>query len=148
MGKHRSYKRFIGYSTAFRQWKADSHCSTIHGYAFCFKVWFEGELDDNGWVIDFGCFKRNGVKEWMKNMFDHTTCVSADDPELEIFEEMNDRGIIDLRVFEDGVGCEKFAQYVAEYLNGIVQEDTDNRVSVYKVQCWEHNDNMAEYIVK
>ena len=81
-------------------------------------------------------------------MFDHTTCVSADDPELEIFEEMDDRGIIDLRVFEDGVGCEKFAQYVADYLNGIVQEDTDNRVSVYKVQCWEHNDNMAEYIVK
>tara|TARA_X000001382_G_scaffold127079_1_gene114460 strand:+ start:554 stop:1000 length:447 start_codon:yes stop_codon:yes gene_type:complete len=148
MGKHRSYKRFIGYSTAFRQWKADSHCSTLHGYAFCFKVWFEGELDDNGWVIDFGCFKRNGVKEWMNNMFDHTTCVSADDPELEIFEEMDDRGIIDLRVFEDGVGCEKFAQYVADYLNGIVQEDTDNRVSVYKVQCWEHNDNMAEYIVK
>ena len=43
---------------------------------FCFKVWFEGELDDNGWVIDFGCFKRNGVKEWLKNMFDHTTCVT------------------------------------------------------------------------
>ena len=63
MGKHRSYKRFIGYSTAFRQWKADSHCSMIHGYAFAFKVWFEGELDDKGWVIDFGCFKRNGVKE-------------------------------------------------------------------------------------
>ena len=68
---YRSYKRFIGYSTAFRQWKADSHCNKIHGYAFCFKVWFEGELDERGWVIDFGCFKRNGVKEWLKNLFDH-----------------------------------------------------------------------------
>ena len=43
---YRSYKQFIGYSTAFRQWKADSHCNYIHGYALCFKVWFEGELDD------------------------------------------------------------------------------------------------------
>ena len=43
---YRSYKRFIGYSTAFRQWRAGSHCSLLHGYAFCFKVWFEGELDE------------------------------------------------------------------------------------------------------
>ena len=74
---YKSYKRFIGYSTAFRQWRADSHCKLIHGYKFCY--WFEGELDDNGWVIDFGCFKRNGVKEWLKNMFDHTTCVNVND---------------------------------------------------------------------
>ena len=100
---YRSYKRFIGYSTAFRQWRADSHSSLVHGYAFCFKVWFEGELDENGWVIDFGSFKRNGVKEWLKNMFDHTTCISADDPELEMFKEMHNREIIDLRILENGV---------------------------------------------
>ena len=145
---YRSYKRFIGYSTAFRQWKADSHCNKIHGYAFCFKVWFEGELDDRGWVIDFGCFKRNGVKEWLKDMFDHTTCVSADAPELELFEEMHKRGVIDLRILEDGVGCEKFAKLIGNYLQYIVQEETDGRVSVQKVQVWEHNDNMAEYHIK
>ena len=78
-------------------------------------------------------------------MFDHTTCVSADDPELELFEEMDDRGIIDLRVFPNGVGCEKFAEHVALYLQDIVDKETDGRVSVSKVQCWEHNDNMAEY---
>ena len=145
---YRSYKRFIGYSTAFRQWRADSHCNKIHGYAFCFKVWFEGELDERGWVIDFGCFKRNGGKEWLKNNFDHTTCISADDPELKLFEEMDDRGIIDLRVFPNGVGCEKFAEHVALYLQDIVDKETNGRVSVSKVQCWEHNDNMAEYHIK
>ena len=40
---YKSYKRFIGYSTAFRQWRADSHCKLIHGYALRFKVWFDGE---------------------------------------------------------------------------------------------------------
>ena len=147
MSKYRSYKRFIGYSTAFRQWKADSHCNKIHGYAFCFKVWFEGELDERGWVIDFGCFKRNGVKEWLKNLFDHTTCIAADDPELPLFEEMDDRGIIDLRVFPNGVGCEKFAKYIADFLQEIVNNETDGRVAVHKVQVWEHNDNMSEYIL-
>jgi len=147
MGKHRSYKRFIGYSCAFRQWKADSHCNMIHGYAFAFKVWFEGELDDRGWVIDFGCFKRNGVKEWMKNMFDHTTCVAADDPELELFKEMDKRGMIDLRVLDGGVGCEKFAELIGNYLQEIVHKETDGRVKVHKCQVWEHEDNMAEYYV-
>ena len=147
MGKHRSYKRFIGYSCAFRQWKADSHCNMIHGYAFAFKVWFEGELDDRGWVIDFGCFKRNGVKEWMKNLFDHTTCVAADDPELELFKEMDKRGMIDLRVLEDGVGCEKFAELIGNYLQEVVHKETDGRVKVHKCQVWEHEDNMAEYYV-
>jgi|TARA_R110002020_G_scaffold134212_7_gene299415 6-pyruvoyltetrahydropterin/6-carboxytetrahydropterin synthase len=147
MSKHRSYKRFIGYSTAFRQWKADSHCNMIHGYAFAFKVWFEGELDDRGWVIDFGCFKRNGVKEWMKDMFDHTTCVAADDPELELFKEMDKRGMIDLRVLDGGVGCEKFAELIGNYLQEIVHKETDGRVKVHKCQVWEHEDNMAEYYV-
>ena len=145
---YRSYKRFIGYSTAFRQWRADSHCSLVHGYAFCFKVWFEGELDENGWVIDFGSFKRNGVKEWLKKWFDHTTCIAADDPELEIFKEMHNREIIDLRILENGVGCEKFAELVAKYLQDIVHRETDGRASVSRVQCWEHEDNMAEYHIK
>ena len=141
---HKSYKRFIGYSTAFRQWRADSHCSYIHGYALCFKVWFEGELDEKGWVIDFGCFKRNGVKEWLKDWFDHTTVIASDDPELDMFKELHNRKIIDLRILSD-VGCEKFAEHVALYLQGIVDKETHGRASVSKVQCWEHNDNMAEY---
>ena len=141
---YRSYKEFNGYSTAFRQHKADSHCRFIHGYALRFKVWFDGELDDRNWVVDFGCFKRNGVKDWFKNMFDHTTIVAKDDPAILLFEEMDKQGLIQLRIMED-VGCEKFAEYVFKYLNKKVKEETKDRVKVHKVQCWEHGENMAEY---
>ena len=141
---YRSYKEFNGYSTAFRQHKADSHCRFIHGYALRFKVWFDGELDNRNWVVDFGCFKRNGVKDWFKHMFDHTTVVASDDPELSRFEEMDEKGLIQLRVIDD-VGCEKFAEYVFEFLNEKIKEETNGRVKVYKVQCWEHGENMAEY---
>ena len=141
---YRSYKEFNGYSTAFRQHKADSHCRFIHGYALRFKVWFDGELDHRNWVVDFGCFKRNGVKDWFKNMFDHTTIVAKDDPAILLFEEMDKQGLIQLRIMED-VGCEKFAEYVFKYLNKKVKEETKDRVKVHKVQCWEHGENMAEY---
>ena len=141
---YRSYKEFNGYSTAFRQHKADSHCIFIHGYALRFKVWFDGELDHRNWVVDFGCFKRNGVKDWFKNMFDHTTIVAKDDPAILLFEEMDKQGLIQLRIMED-VGCEKFAEYVFKYLNKKVKEETKDRVKVHKVQCWEHGENMAEY---
>ena len=67
-----STKVFDGFSCCFRQWKATTtHCQYLHGYGVSFKVWFEGDLDHRNWVVDFGCFKRNGVKDWMKQQFDH-----------------------------------------------------------------------------
>ena len=140
----RSYKEFNGYSTAFRQWRANSHCKYVHGYALRFKVWFEGELDERNWVVDFGCFKRNGVKDWFKDQFDHTTCIASDDPRLDIFKAMDKTGLIQLRIMED-VGCEKFAEHVFNYLNDKIKVETEGRAWVHKVQCWEHGENMAEY---
>ena len=138
---YRSYKEFNGYSTAFRQYRADSHCRFIHGYALRFKVWFDGELDDRNWVVDFGCFKRNGVKDWFKTQ---TTCIAKDDPHLEHFKDLHNLGLIQLRILDD-VGCEKFAEHVFKYLNEKIKVETGGRVKVYKVQCWEHSENMAEY---
>ena len=89
MKEYISIKVFDGYSTAFRQWKAThSHCQYVHGYALKFKVWFEGEIDEKNWVCDFGCFKRNGIKQELTNQFDHTTIVAADDPHIEIFKKI------------------------------------------------------------
>ena len=141
---YRSYKEFNGYSTAFRQWRADSHCRYVHGYAIHFKVWFEGELDERNWVCDFGCFKRNGIKDMLKEMFDHTTIVADDDPYLDRFIEMANSDLIQLRTMPH-VGCEKFAEWVYNAVNEAIQLETDGRVNVYKVQCWEHSENMAEY---
>ena len=63
MAKHTSTKIFDGFSTVFRQWRAeDTHCKFLHGYAVSFKVWFEGELDYRNWVWDFGGMKRAKTK--------------------------------------------------------------------------------------
>ena len=110
-----------------------------------FKVTFEGNLDELNWVCDFGCFKRNGIKEHMNYMFDHTTIVAKDDPEIESFKDLASKGLIQLRIL-DHVGCEKFAEYVYDYINDKVFEETDGRVKVLKVESYEGGtENSAIY---
>jgi 6-pyruvoyltetrahydropterin/6-carboxytetrahydropterin synthase len=152
MAKFQSTKLFDGFSTVFRQWKAEgTHCKFLHGYGVSFRVWFEGELDERNWVWDFGGMKRaNGTidgknpKEWMDYMFDHTTIIAEDDPALGGFKTMNDLGIIQLRIIP-ATGAEQFSKYVFEKLNTFVQEETGGRVSVVRVEFMEHNKNTAIY---
>ena len=152
MGKFQSTKVFDGFSTVFRQWRAEgTHCKFLHGYGVSFKVWFEGELDEKNWVWDFGGMKRakgtidgKNPKEWMDYMFDHTTLVAEDDPGIGGFRTMNELGIIQLRELPN-VGAEQFAKYVFEKLNTFVQEETGGRVSVVRVEFAEHNKNTAIY---
>jgi 6-pyruvoyltetrahydropterin/6-carboxytetrahydropterin synthase len=152
MAKFQSTKLFDGFSTVFRQWKAEgTHCRFLHGYGVSFRVWFEGELDERNWVWDFGGMKRakgnidgKNPKEWMDYMFDHTTIVATDDPGISGFRTMNELGIIQLRELE-AVGAEQFAKYIFEKLNTFVQEETSGRVSVVRVEFMEHNKNTAIY---
>ena len=152
MGSFRSTKIFDGYSTVFRQWKADgTHCQFLHGYGVSFKVWFEGELDERNWVWDFGGMKRakgtiDGMnpKAWMDYMFDHTTIVADDDPYLEQFKEMWKDGIIQLRIIP-ATGAEQFAKYIYEKLNTFIKKETDGRVKIVQVEFREHEKNTAFY---
>ena len=152
MEKFQSTKLFDGFSCVFRQWKAEgTHCSFLHGYGVSFRVWFEGELDERNWVWDFGGMKRakgtiDGMnpKAWMDYMFDHTTIVAEDDPYLVFFKQMNIDGIIQLRIIP-AVGAEQFAKYIYEKLNTFIQEETQGRVKITKVEFMEHNKNTAIY---
>ena len=145
-------KLFDGFSCVFRQWKAEgTHCRFLHGYGVSFRVWFEGELDERNWVWDFGGMKRaNGTidgmnpKAWMDYMFDHTTIIAEDDPGMGGFKTMDQLGIIQLRVIP-AVGAEQFAKYIFEKLNAFVQEETNSRVKVARVEFMEHAKNTAIY---
>lgn len=152
MSKFQSTKVFDGYSTVFRQWRAEgTHCRFMHGYGVSFKVWFEGDLDHRNWVWDFGGMKRakgtiDGMnpKAWMDYMFDHTTVVAQDDPFLASFKHMEDQGIIQLRIVP-AVGAEQFAKFVFEKVNAFVSEETAGRVRVVRVEFAEHDRNSAIY---
>ena len=152
MGKFQSSKVFDGFSTVFRQWKAETtHCRFVHGYGISFKVYFEGDLDERNWVWDFGGMKRaktkidgKSPKEWMDYMFDHTLVVAEDDPHLNAFKNMEEAGVAQVRVIP-ATGAEKFAEYIYTKLNDFVKTETDGRVRVTKVKFAEHGKNAAYY---
>tara|TARA_Y100000004_G_C8848358_1_gene383627 strand:+ start:370 stop:846 length:477 start_codon:yes stop_codon:yes gene_type:complete len=138
-------------STAFRQWKADSHCKFIHGYRLTAKVWLTApNLDERNWVFDFGGFKN--IKKILENQFDHTTLIARDDPELGTFKVLDSNGLIQLRVMEQGCGIEKFAEWIYKTINDYLfhnYSDEDKQIyteaRVIKVEVWEHNNNSAIY---
>tara|TARA_Y100001938_G_scaffold98749_1_gene135128 strand:- start:980 stop:1444 length:465 start_codon:yes stop_codon:yes gene_type:complete len=152
MSKYQSSKVFDGFSTVFRQWKAETtHCKYVHGYGVSFKVYFEGDLDERNWVWDFGGMKRAKTlidgkqpKAWMDYMFDHTLIVAEDDPYIKAFKQMDEAGVAQVRVIP-ATGAEKFAEYIYTKLNDFVKTETNGRVRVTKVKFAEHGKNAAYY---
>jgi 6-pyruvoyltetrahydropterin/6-carboxytetrahydropterin synthase len=153
MGKFQSSKVFDGFSTVFRQWKADgTHCRFLHGYGISFKVYFEGGLDNKNWVWDFGGMKRaktkiDGMspKDWFEWMFDHTMIIAEDDPYIKAFQQMDEAGVAQVRIIP-ATGAEKFAEFIFNKINPFVLEETDGRVRVTKVKFMEHGKNAAYYV--
>ena len=146
MGKYTSTKIIELGSCAFRQWKADgTHCRFLHGYRLMAKLWFEcSELDNRNWAVNFGGLKE--LKQILQKQFDHTLCISADDPLLDIFKMLDGQGGCELRIM-DGVGIEKTAEWCFNVAQLFLEsnEETRNRCWVSKVEVWEHEQNSAIY---
>lgn len=152
MGKFYSTKTYgndRGLSCCFRQWRSThSHCSLLHGYSIGIKLIFECDsLDERNWVMDFGGLKE--FKQWAEYMFDHTTLIAEDDPELPLFLNMP-KSVADLRVVP-AVGCERFAEMaynkMSELLDKSEKEGTllNPTVCVKSVEVFEHGANSAIY---
>ena len=140
----KTYNHSIGLSCVFRQWRAKhSHCKYIHGYALSVRLNFKGMLNDRNWVYDFGDLKF--VKEFLEDTFDHKTVVAEDDPELETFKELEEKGLIQLKIIPH-VGCEKFAEYICKQIATTIEVNSNERVKLMSVEVREHSGNSAIYI--
>jgi 6-pyruvoyltetrahydropterin/6-carboxytetrahydropterin synthase len=134
----------VGLSAAFRQWKAESHCRFLHGYALAVKFVFEAqELDHRNWVVDFGSLK--GLKSWLEDTFDHKTLVAEDDPQMDYFNTLDAQGIIQM-VVVPATGCEKFAEMIFECTEVWLKDNGyAPRVRLLSVEVREHGANSAIY---
>lgn len=145
----KTYGHDLGLSACFRQWRAESHCRMLHGYALAFTLVFEAdELDANNWVMDFGSLKP--IKEFLVKTFDHRMLVANDDPEGEVLSALEPNwkstGVANV-LFVPATGCEAFSRYVGEHviawLEGTPQA---GRVRLVSVECREHGANSAIWI--
>ena len=131
------------FPVAYRQWRAESHCNVIHGYALSFHFEFESEeLDVRNWVIDFGGLKE--LKWKLEEWFDHTLLVAMDDPQYDELMKLGELGLARITEVER-TGCEGISAFLYEYINTIYlpQIGEKDRVWCTKVQTRETGSNMA-----
>ena len=138
----KTYGHEIGLSACFRQWRAESHCRLLHGYALAVRFEFEAdELDVRNWVVDFGSLK--SLKGWLETTFDHTLLVAEDDPHRADLVNLERLGLARV-VIVDATGCEAFARLIFGVtedwleLNGYAP-----RVRLAQVEVREHGANSA-----
>jgi 6-pyruvoyltetrahydropterin/6-carboxytetrahydropterin synthase len=144
MAKYISTKTYnqIG-PVAYRQWKADSHCNLIHGYALSFHFEFECDtLDARNWCLDFGGLKP--LKGLLEDWFDHTLLVAQDDPMREHLLNLGKLKLAKITEVEK-TGCEGIADFLYEYINTIFLPNygEKDRVWCSKVEVRETDANMA-----
>lgn len=141
----KTYSDERGFSVCYRQWKADSHCNRLHGYALGFSFEFASEnLDVRNWVVDFGSMKT--LKDKLDEWFDHTCLVAEDDPELETFKVLHSKGLIRMVVVEK-TGCEGLSEFLANYIQEIWLKETGySEVTLRKVEVRETRSNSAMWI--
>ncbi len=140
----KTYTHAIGLSSCFRQWRADSHCKYLHGYALQIRLEFEAEkLDERNWVVDFGSLK--SFKGWLEDTFDHKLLVAEDDPLRDELIKLADLGLADI-VMVGATGCEAFAQMIFECAEIWLKDNGyAPRVSIKLVEVSEHSANSAIY---
>lgn len=130
---------------AYRQWKAESHCRFIHGYALSFHFEFECDtLDARNWCMDYGGLRP--LKDFLEEHFDHCFLLAQDDPHYDAIKQLGTLGIAKITEVEK-TGCEGLADYLYEYVNtiflpnyGKVEAD---RIWCCKVEVRETDSNMA-----
>lgn len=139
----KTFTHAIGLSCAFRQWRAESHCRFLHGYALQIRMEFTAsELDHRNWVVDFGSLKP--LKGMIENTLDHKTLVAKDDPEMANFKKLHMLEIIDM-VEVDQCGCEAMAYMIYEVAAQWLKDAGYIHVNLHSVEVSEHEANSAIY---
>lgn len=140
----KTYGHSIGLSSAFRQWRAESHCKLLHGYALAVRLEFEAEeLDVRNWVVDFGSLK--SLKGMLEDTFDHKLLVAEDDPMLKEFLRLDMLGLAKV-VVVPATGCERFAELIFECVEVWLQDNGyAPRCKIASVEVSEHGANSAIY---
>lgn len=135
----------LGLSSCFRQWRAQSHCRLLHGYALAVKFVFEtDELDCRNWCVDFGSLK--SLRGRLEDTFDHKLLVAEDDPMKDELCALAGLGLAFVIVVP-ATGCEAFARMIYECTELWLKDNGyAPRVRLVSCEVMEHGANSAIYI--
>lgn len=141
-----STKTFKSFPCTHRQPDHKGHCKYIHGYDRDFIFHFKcSELEPKtNFVVEFGGPAMKELKAWLEYMFDHTFLCNENDPELELFKELEKKGLIQLRVMPN-VCMESTSKFVFDKVNELLDKYENGRAWCYKVEVRENFKNSGTY---
>jgi 6-pyruvoyltetrahydropterin/6-carboxytetrahydropterin synthase len=151
MASYTCTKRYPEISVAHRHWRAQTHCAFIHGYARSTEITIGCDaLDARGWVVDLGDLR--AIRRFLEQAWDHRLLVADDDPLLPELRALEAKGGLHLNVMDSSKGwaptLEGSCRYVYDHAQAIVQQATQGRARVVKVEIWEKADNRAALILE
>tara|TARA_B100000809_G_scaffold14341_1_gene12977 strand:- start:1163 stop:1549 length:387 start_codon:yes stop_codon:yes gene_type:complete len=102
-------------------------------------------LDVRNWVVDYGGLGE--LKSFLDEQFDHTLLVAEDEPEMDLYKQLEKAGIAKLTVLPK-LGCEGMSDQLYKWINGVFIPDMwgpgeAKRVWCYRVEVRETQNNMA-----
>ncbi|MEM5877704.1 MAG: 6-carboxytetrahydropterin synthase [Candidatus Aenigmatarchaeota archaeon] len=140
-----STKTFENFPCAHRQFKHSGNCALIHGYSRSFTFIFGCvQLSKEGFVVDYGDL--DDLKAHLEYMYDHTLLLDEEDPYLEVFKDLEKKGVLKLRIQPMGPGMEATAKYLCEYGDKLIREKTKGRAWVVAVEARENSKNSSLYV--
>lgn len=148
MGRYvrtRTFSHGENFKCTWRNWRSSDSTRFLHGHSLQVKLIFDcTDRDDSLQVMDVS--RLDEIHAWLNSIFNNTTIIAADDPELTTFQELHSKGLVDLRVIPH-VGYENFAEYiwkrVARFL-GV--HNLAPRVLIRTVEVIDGGSNSALYV--
>jgi 6-pyruvoyltetrahydropterin/6-carboxytetrahydropterin synthase len=126
-----------------RQPKHTGRCSRIHGHSWSITLTFASkELDENGFVVDFG--ELHYLGDWIDENLDHATVVCKSDPRIEEIRALAQSGLLKITEVEHA-SCEGIAEHLFNIFNRLVRQKTQNRAWIQKILLEEDSRNSATF---
>ena len=118
-------------------------CSRLHGHSWAVTLTFGAkELDDNGFVIDFGDL--HFLRDWIDQNLDHATALKISDPMRKECEKLEQMGLLKI-LWVDSASCEGIAQFLYHTFQPMIKQKTKGRVRIQSLHLEEDSKNSATY---
>ena len=126
-----------------RQPLHSGRCSRLHGHSWAITLTFEAkELDDNGFVIDFGDLHFLG--DWIDENLDHATALKESDPMCTECEKLEEQGLLKI-IWVQSASCEGIAHFLYHTFQPMIEQKTNGRVRIQSLRLEEDSKNSATY---
>lgn len=134
--------RKLEFDAAHRVERHGGKCSSLHGHRYVVEITCAApELDDAGFVVDFGVVKEV-VGRWIDDNLDHTTIFDRDDSWMTVLASAAQQA--EMRPWYD-LGVPPTAENLAQHLYEKAGELLAGRVRVAHVRVYETPNCWADY---